>query len=144
MPRAVLASFLALLLSGCAGKGSAPPEMVTGGFELVRVEGCLGTLRGSGAAPREDGCAPAGHAGSLHFAELSRTFHLSVRQDRPGPGAVRREESGSYVRRGEHLAFDSRLSRGGRVRFRGTTTDSTVTVRLTGAELHFRRVRPRP
>lgn len=132
-----LAALLALAAAGCASGGgggaAAPPESVSGTFALVRIDGRLQPLERG--APE---CDPGGSGGEVELSR-ERRFELEVRQGGSCPGAVRRELSGTYVRRGEHLGFEARLPDGARVRFHGTTNDTTVVVRLSGAEIVFQR-----
>ena len=132
------AALLALAMAGCASGGSAPPETLSGGFVVERIDGRLQPLErgGSGAAAA---CAAVQGGGGTMRLDRSRRFELAVRQRDACSGEVERELSGTYVRRGEHLGFEARLPDGARVRFGGTTNDTTLTVRLSGAEILFRR-----
>lgn len=130
-----------LALAGCASGGSAPPETLSGDFVVARIDGRLQPLeRGDGgpAAASGAGCAGAEGGGAVQL-DRSRRFDLAVKQRDGCSAEVERELSGTYVRRGEHLGFEARLPDGATVRFHGTTDDTTLTVRLSGAEIVFRR-----
>ncbi|HEX2189920.1 MAG TPA: hypothetical protein VHG51_13530 [Longimicrobiaceae bacterium] len=129
-----------LAAAGCATAGSAPPETVSGSFALVRIEGDLQPLERARNAPPGGGggdCAVEGR-GEVELGPALR-FELDVVQRSPCSGEVRRELRGTYYRRGEHLGFEALLPGGATVRFHGTTNDTTVVVRLSGAELVFAR-----
>lgn len=134
---ALLAALLALAAAGCASGGSAaPPETLSGGFVVVGIEGRLQPLeRGAAAAA----CAGTEGGGGAARLDRSRRFELTVKQRDACSGEVGRELSGTYVRRGEHLGFEARLPDGATLRFHGTTSDTTLVVRLSGAEILFRR-----
>jgi hypothetical protein len=133
-----VSALLALAAAGCASGGSAPPETVSGDFVVARIDGRLQPLeRGDGPAAGA-ACAGAEGGGAVQL-DRSRRFDLAVRQRDGCSGEVERELSGTYVRRGEHLGFEARLPDGATVRFHGTTDDTTLTVRLSGAEILFRR-----
>jgi hypothetical protein len=137
-----LAALLALAGAGCAAgsAGSAPPETVSGSFRLVRVEGRLEPLEREAGAPAGGAAAECPAAGSGRVSLDARNqFELDVRQRSPCAAEVRRELQGTYFRRGEHLMFVATLPGGATVRFQGTTNDTVVAVRLTGAELVFAR-----
>lgn len=132
---------LGVALAGCASSGSAPPETVTGTFALVRIEGRLPPLvEGGGAVEPAAPCPATGESGTVEVTS-TRHFALSVRQETACASQVRREFRGTYVRKDEYLGFEAPLAPGGLVRFQGTTNDTTLRVRLTGAELVFRRTR---
>lgn len=136
---AVPAALLALAIAGCASGGSAPPETLSGGFVVERIDGRLQPLeRGEGGGAAAE-CARAEGGGGAMQLDRSRRFELTVKQRDACSGEVERELSGTYVRRGEHLGFEARLPDGATVRFGGTTNDTTLVVRLSGAEIHFRR-----
>jgi hypothetical protein len=135
-------SLLALaLVAACASSGSAPPETVTGTFALVRIEGRLQPLvEGGGSAEPAAPCPTTGESGTVEVTS-TRRFALSVRQETACAGQVRREFRGTYVRKEEYLGFEAPIPGQGMVRFQGTTNDTTLRVRLTGAELVFQRTR---
>lgn len=149
MQRMRLSALLSLCLglSACAAGGlgggsGSEPETITGTFELVRIEGRLRPLE----APPADtaACAAPSGSGRVEFGSEAPTFRLSVVQ-RGGCGVeVRRSERGRYIRHGEHLVLEAPAGGTSHTRFRGTTNDTTLTLRLTRAELHFRRVGPPP
>ncbi|HEV2149607.1 MAG TPA: hypothetical protein VGR37_19560, partial [Longimicrobiaceae bacterium] len=128
--------------AGCAsgGAGSAPPESVSGTFALVRIDGRLQPLDAgrAGAADGTAGECPVEGRGRVELSSTNR-FELDVRQRSPCAGEVTRELRGTYFRRGEYLGFVATLPSGATVRFQGTTNDTTVVVRLTGAEIVFAR-----
>lgn len=138
--RAAAACLAALLaLAGCATGGSGtPPETLSGGFVVARIDGRLQPLeRGAAVACAASG--PGSEGGGAVQLDRSRRFELTVKQRDGCSGETGRELSGTYVRRGEHLGFEARLPDGATVRFHGITDDTTLTVRLTGAEILFRR-----
>lgn len=140
--RAAAAGMAALLaLAGCASGGSGtPPETLSGDFVVARIDGRLQPLeRGEGASAAATCPAPGAEGGGAVQLDRSRRFELEVRQRDGCSGETERELSGTYVRRGEHLGFEARLPDGATVRFHGTTNDTTLTVRLSGAEILFRR-----
>ncbi len=142
--RAATAGLAALVaLAGCASGGSGtPPETLSGDFVVARIEGRLQPLeRGEGGAAAA-ACAsqgPGGEGGGAVQLDRSRRFELTVKQRDGCSGETERELSGTYVRRGEHLGFEARLPDGATVRFHGITNDTTLAVRLSGAEIFFRR-----
>ncbi len=135
------AGLAALLLAGCASGGSGtPPETLSGGFVVTRIDGRLQPLERGGGGPAAAACAsPDAGGGGAVLLDRSRRFELEVKQRDGCSGEVERELSGTYVRRGGHLGFEARLPDGATVRFHGTTDDTTLVVRLSGAEVHFRR-----
>jgi hypothetical protein len=140
---ACLAALLAL--AGCASGGSGtPPETLSGDFVVTRIDGRLQPLeRGEGGSAAV-ACAssapgPVNEGGGAVQLDRSRRFELDVKQRDGCSGEVERELSGTYVRRGEHLGFEARLPDGATVRFHGTINDTTLAVRLSGAEILFRR-----
>lgn len=138
---AVPAALLALAAAGCASGGSAaPPETLSGGFVVVGIEGRLQPLeRGGDGAPAVACAGAAAEGGGAARLDRSRRFQLAVKQRDACAGEVERELSGTYVRRGQHLGFEARLPSGARLRFHGTTNDTTLVVRLSGAEIRLRR-----
>lgn len=132
-----------LALAGCASGGSGtPPETLSGDFVVTRIDGRLQPLERGEGAPAAAACASSGagsEGGGALQLDRSRRFELSVKQRDGCSGEVERELSGTYVRRGEHLGFEARLPDGATVRFHGTTNDTTLAVRLSGAEILFRR-----
>jgi hypothetical protein len=130
-----------LALAGCASGGSGtPPETLSGAFVVTRIEGRLQPLERGEGGPAAAACAgPGSEGGGAVQLDRSRRFELTVKQRDACSGETGRELSGTYVRRGEHLGFEARLPDGATVRFHGTTNDTTLTVRLTGAEILFRR-----
>ncbi len=140
--RAAAAALAALLaLAGCATGGSGtPPETLSGGFVVARIDGRLQPLERGEGGPAGTACAASGpEGGGAAQLDRSRRFELEVKQRDGCSGETERELSGTYVRRGEHLGFEARLPDGATVRFHGTTNDTTLTVRLSGAEIVFRR-----
>ena len=140
---------LALGMASCAGGGfggggsGSAPETLSGTFELVRIDGQLQPLGADRpqASPAAAACGtPAGPgAGYVRFGGEDLTFRLSVVQRDACTGEVRRSEGGRYIRHGEHLVLEAPVGGSSHTRFRATTNDTTLTLRLTGAELHFRR-----
>lgn len=142
--RAGAARIVALLaLTGCASGGSGtPPETLSGDFVFARIDGRLQPLERGESGPATAACAASGagnEGGGAVQLDRSRRFELTVKQRDACSGEVERELSGTYVRRGEHLGFEARLPDGATVRFHGTTNDTTLAVRLSGAEILFRR-----
>jgi hypothetical protein len=137
----IAAAILALAAAGCASGGSAaPPETLSGGFVVVGIEGRLQPLeRGGSGAPAAACAAGAEGGGGAARLDRSRRFDLAVKQRDACGGEVERDLSGTYVRRGEHLGFEARLADGATLRFHGTTNDTTLVVRLSGAEILLRR-----
>ncbi len=134
------AVLLALAAAGCASGGSAaPPETLSGGFVVVGVQGRLQPLERGGGGAEAAACAGTEGGGGAARLDRSRRFVLTVKQRDACSGEVERELSGTYVRRGEHLGFEARLPDGATLRFHGTTNDTTLTVRLSGAEILLRR-----
>jgi hypothetical protein len=137
-----LAALLALAAAGCASGGgggaAAPPETLSGGFVVTRIDGRLLPLERGAGAPAAEACAAAEGGGAAQL-DRSRRFELTVRQRDACSGETGRELSGTYVRRGEHLGFEARLPDGARLRFHGTTDDTVLVLRLSGAEVHLRR-----
>ena len=137
-----LAALLALW--GCASGGSGtPPETLSGDFVVARIDGRLQPLERGEGGPAAAACPSSGAGGEGGGAvrlDRSRRFELEVKQRDGCWGETERELSGTYVRRGEHLGFEARLPDGATVRFHGTTNDTTLVVRLSGAEILFRRV----
>ncbi|MET0399459.1 MAG: hypothetical protein ABW277_21900 [Longimicrobiaceae bacterium] len=134
------AALAALAAAGCASGGSAaPPETLSGGFVVVGIEGRLQPLERAGSGAPAAACAGTEGGGGAARLDRSRRFDLAVKQRDACGGEVERELSGTYVRRGEHLGFEARLSDGATLRFHGTTNDTTLVVRLSGAEIRFQR-----
>ncbi len=141
--RAAIRIAALLALAGCASGGSGtPPETLSGGFVVARIDGRLQPLERGEGGPAAAACASSGAGtegrGAVQL-DRSRRFELEVKQRDGCSGETERELSGTYVRRGEHLGFEARLPDGATVRFQGTTDDTTLTVRLSGAEILFRR-----
>jgi hypothetical protein len=138
---AAAAALLVLAAAGCASGGSAaPPETLSGGFVVVGIQGRLQPLeRGRAGAAAAAACAGTEGGGGAARLDRSRRFDLAVKQRDACAGETGRELSGTYVRRGEHLGFEARLADGSTLRFHGTTNDTTLVVRLSGAEILFRR-----